>query len=153
MKVKIKKLIHEATMPTYGTPGAACFDLYAATVNKYQAIGSIVQQGYPVECGTGLAFEIPQGWAMLVFSRSGHGFNHDTRLANCVGIIDSDYRGEVKVKLTCDDFRDDIAPLKVSPGDRVAQAMLVPIQKIEFVFGVEISSTDRGEGGFGSTGK
>lgn len=91
---------------------------------------------------------------MIVFSRSGQGFNFDTRLANCVGVIDSDYRGEVLVKLTCDKDRPDhMAPYFVSPGDRVAQAMVLPVERVAFMWADELSETDRGAGGLGSTGK
>lgn len=143
-------------MPVYATDGSACFDLVAATVDGFHHIGKHVEVPSPVICGTGLAFEIPQGHVMLIFSRSGHGFKNDVRLANCVGVIDSDFRGEVKVKLTSDKFGcgDDTAlPLHVQPGDRIAQAMVIPVQKVSFIEAEELGSTDRGEGGFGSTGK
>lgn len=107
-------------------------------------------------CGTGLAFDIPEGHVMLVFSRSGHGFKYDVRLANCVGVIDSDYRGEVMVKLTKDytlsDEDDHSVPFSVRPGDRIAQAMIIPVERISFAEVDEISSTSRGTGGFGSSG-
>lgn len=97
---------------------------------------------------TGLAFEIPPGWVMLIFSRSGHGFKSQTRLANCVGVIDSDYRGQVSVRLTVDAG----GGLSVAHGDRIAQAMLVPIPRVELIEVDELSDTERGAGGFGSTG-
>jgi dUTP pyrophosphatase len=151
--LKIKKLHPGAQVPVYATAGAGCFDLHAATVDGKEHIGSNVWGGYPVTCGTGLAFEIPEGWLMLIFSRSGHGFKHDTRLANCVGAIDSDYRGEVQVKLTCDqEHNEDAVPLFVRPGDRIAQAMLVRADQWGFEVVDELSETERGEGGFGSTG-
>ena len=87
---------------------------------------------------------------MLVYSRSGHGFKHDTRLANCVGVIDSDYRGELMVKLTYDGAED--GPF-IEPGDRIAQAMIVPVSQVSFDVVDELSDTVRGSGGFGSTGK
>jgi len=77
-----------------------------------------VGHDYPVIFSTGIAFEIPAGWVMRIYSRSGHGFNSDTRLANFVGIIDSDYRGEVKVKLTNDSTN---RLLAIGHGDRIAQ--------------------------------
>lgn len=153
MNIKIKKLHPAATVPEYATPGAACFDLRAVSVSNSDMLGSNVWEGGPVTCRTGLAFEVPPGHVMLVFSRSGQGFNFDTRLANCVGVIDSDYRGEVLVKLTCDkDVPDHIPPYFVSPGDRVAQALVFPIPRVEFVEADELSSTERGAGGLGSTG-
>ena len=154
MKLKVKKLHQSAKLPTYATKGAACFDLYAATVDGKFAVPSEVHNGYPVTCGTGLAFEIPAGHVMLIFSRSGHGFKNDTRLANCVGVIDSDYRGEVAVKLTCDQDDGPIEwrPLLVRPGDRIAQAMIIPVPAIGLELVDELSDTARGAGGFGSTG-
>ncbi len=138
MEVRIKKLHPDAAIPTYGTDGAACFDLYAD------------QDGYAGSTvGTGISFEVPAGYVMIVFSRSGHGFNHSTRLANCVGVIDSDYRGEVKVKLVRDDGLDFI----VKRGDRIAQAMIVPYPRVEFTVVDELNETQRGINGFGSTGK
>lgn len=153
MKIKIKKMHPDAKPPEYATPGAACFDLRAVSVAGSDLLGSHVWQDDPVTCRTGLAFEIPPGHVMLVSSRSGQGFKFDVRLANCVGMIDSDYRGEVIVKLTCDkDQPEHMAPYHVSPGDRVAQAMVLPIERVEFVESEELSETQRGTGGFGSTG-
>lgn len=155
MEIKIKKLHQNAVTPAYATDGAACFDLVAATVEGNSHIGATVWNGYPITCGTGLAFEIPTGHAMLIFSRSGHGFKSGVRLANCVGILDSDYRGEVMVKPTsdADDNNDDSKPpLFVRPGERIAQAMVLPIERVQFVVADELSDTERGEGGFGSTG-
>lgn len=142
MQVKIKKLHPDAVMPTYGSSGAACFDLYALR-------GSFLTGGNADTFSTGLAFQIPEGHAMLVFSRSGHGFNNDTRLANCVGVIDHDYRGEVMVKLRIDQ---NYSVLSVKAGDRIAQAMIIPFPKVTFEWAEELSDTDRGQGGFGSTG-
>lgn len=155
MEIKIKKLHPNAIKPAYATDGAACFDLVAATVEGHSHLGANVWNGYPVTCGTGLAFEIPAGHAMLIFSRSGHGFKNGVRLANCTGVIDADYRGEVVVKLTSDnndDNDDSPVPLFVKPGERIAQAMLLPIERVQFAFADELSDTERGEGGFGSTG-
>ncbi len=157
MNLKIKKLYWDAKTPTYATDGAGCFDLYAHTVAGSPVLNSHVDPGFPVLCGTGLAFEVPEGWVMNIYSRSGSGFKHDTRLANCVGVIDSDYRGEVFVKLTADDdasrhgtpFE---SPLLVAPGDRIAQAMLVRADRVSFEIIEKLSTTVRGAGGFGSTG-
>lgn len=146
MKVKIKKLHPDAVVPTYATGGSACFDLYANL--HEQGLESISDCDTTI-IGTGLAFEIPTGWQMLIFSRSGHGFKENTRLANCVGVIDSDYRGEVKVKLTRDD---DIGYIDVNHGDRIAQAQLMPVYRVEFKEVDGLSDTERGTGGFGSTG-
>lgn len=143
MKVKIKRLDEAAKKPTYATAGSACFDLYSITEHR------TVMPSSPQTVKTGLAFEIPEGNVMLIFSRSGHGFNFGTRLANCVGVIDSDYRGEVLVKLTSDERG---RPLHVNKGDRVAQALVIQIEQVEFFFADELSETAR-SGGFGSTGQ
>lgn len=134
----VKRLHPEAKLPVYASAGAACFDLSALHGGEVSPTGRF---------RTGLAFEVPVGHVMLVFSRSGQGFNHDVRLANCVGVIDSDYRGEVQVKLAADG-----APFNVMQGDRIAQAMVLPVQQMAFVEVDELGSTERGAGGFGSTG-
>lgn len=157
MNINIKKLHPNAQVPTYAHHGDACFDLYAATVGGYDHIGHIVYEGAPLVCGTGLAFDVPAGHVMLVFSRSGHGFKHDIRLANCTGIIDATYRGEVMVKLTCDapdeSFATESLPhYKVNIGDRIAQAMIIPVERVPFDVVDELSETARGDGGLGSTG-
>lgn len=146
MNVKIKRLHPSAIVPTYGTSGAACFDLYAIEVHQ---CGHVVSDGVPITFRTGLAFEVPQGHVMLVYSRSGHGFKHGVRLSNCTGIIDSDYRGELMVKL----HNDSDEPFMVNKGDRIAQAMIVPVNQVSFDVVDELSDTERGEGRFGSTGK
>lgn len=138
--MNILKLHPDAVAPTYATPGAACFDLRAYSLQPSAAD--------TVTLGTGFEFEVPEGHVMLVFSRSGHGFNHDVRLANCVGVIDSDYRGEVLVKLRADgdhwpDFK---------PGDRIAQALVLPVERQEFTVVDELPESTR-TGGFGSTGQ
>ena len=153
MKLRILKLHPNAQAPTYATAGAGCFDLYAATVDGKQHIGSVVSHGYPIICGTGLAFEVPDGHVLAIFSRSGQGFKHEVRLSNCVGIIDADYRGEVMVKLTADDNFDESTPAYFArPGDRIAQAMLMPVPRVEFEVAEQLSITERAAGGFGSTG-
>ncbi|MBS4017509.1 MAG: dUTP diphosphatase [Dechloromonas sp.] len=150
MQVNVKRIHPDAKLPTYATDGSGCFDLYAHRLEG--GYGHLrVFDGVPLVCSTGLAFEVPDGHVMLVFSRSGHGFNYSVRLANCVGVIDSDYRGEVKVKLTCDENneRDD---LLVSRGDRIAQALILPVERVEFVDVPVLSDTGRGTGEFGSSG-
>lgn len=137
--VKIKKLEKEAKVPTYATEGAACFDLYS--MNESTGCAADIFK-------TGLAFEIPKDQVMLVFSRSGHGFKQDIRLANCVGVIDSDYRGEVMVKLRADGSSD----VAFKAGERIAQAMIIDVKKVSFEVVDDLNSTNRGTGGFGSTG-
>lgn len=109
----------------------------------------MVREGLPIIFDIGLAFEIPKDHVMLIFSRSGHGFNSDTRLANCVGVIDSDYRGEVKVKLTVDPSMQD--GFVVYQYDRIAQAMVIPVEQVTFILSDELSDSER-FGGLGSTG-
>lgn len=141
MKLKIQPLHPDAQPPRYATHGAACFDLVAID-------GAEIPPMFAATLRTGLAFEIPEGYEMVILSRSGHGFKHGIRLSNSVGCIDSDYRGEVMVRLHNDGDR----PFVVEPGDRIAQAKIVPVQRIEFEVVAELSATARGEGGFGSTG-
>lgn len=138
--VKIKLIHPQAKVPTYGTDGSACFDLYSCDAG-------VTAQNQAAIFDIGISFEIPEGYAMLVYSRSGHGFNNDVRLANCVGVIDSDYRDSVKVKLTSDN-----RAFGVNVGDRIAQACIVPVPRIQFDVVEELSDTERGTGGFGSTG-
>lgn len=147
MKVCVKRLQFDAIIPEYHSSGAACFDLHAWL--PFEGVGC-VHPTTPLIVGTGLAFDIPDDHVMLIFSRSGHGFKNDIRLANCVGVIDSDYRGEVKVKLTNDN--NDGSVFQVKRGDRIAQAMVIPVQRVSFEEVYELGVTYRGEAGFGSTG-
>lgn len=142
MQVKIQLLNTKARMPEKSTDGSACFDVYA-TNSEIVA----VQPESGAVLGTGLAFEIPEGFAMMVYSRSGHGFKNNVRLANSTGIIDSDYRGELKVKLTADS-----QTYLVKPGERIAQFMIIPVPAVEFYQDNVDIQTKRGTDGFGSTG-
>jgi dUTP pyrophosphatase len=141
MQVKIKKTHPLAKTPTYGTTGAACFDLYACEDALCPAGGSVVVE-------IGVAFEVPAGHVLLIHSRSGHGFKSGVRLVNACGVIDSDYRDAVKVGL-----HSDRAAFEVKAGDRVAQAMVIPYPRVEFIDAEDLSETARGLGGFGSTGR
>lgn len=140
--IRVKKLHPAAIIPRHQTPGAACFDLHALD-------GGYVLERNTWTFHTGLAFEVPPNHVMLVYSRSGHGFKHGIRLANCVGVVDSDYRGEVLVKLTNDE---DMGNLQFNAGDRIAQAMIIPVHQWQLVEVDELSDTQRGTGGLGSTG-
>lgn len=142
MKVKIKKLHQEAKMPTYATDGSACFDLYAAGACRESWFCGGMETND--RFSTGLAFEIPEGHVMLIYSRSGHGFKEGATLVNSVGVIDSDYRGEVSVKMN--------KPIKAGVGDRIAQAMIIPVERVSFELTDELTDTERGAGGFGSSG-
>lgn len=142
VNVKIK-VGPDGIEPAYQTPGAAAFDIFAANETT-PSVGTT----FVVE--TDVAFEIPEDHVMLIFSRSGQGFKENTRLSNCVGVIDSDYRGTVKVKLKRDD---DFSLSPIKKGDRIAQGIVLPIPCVIFEKVKELSTTDRGQGGLGSTGK
>jgi dUTP pyrophosphatase len=146
MIVRFKKLDENAVTPTYGKPGDACMDLTAIS-KMYDANGNIVY-------GTGIAMEIPQGYVGLVFQRSSVA-SKDIILTNCVGVIDSGYRGEIMAKFK--NIDPDNKFNKLSPeyniGDRVAQIMILPIPYIELELAAELSESARGCGGYGSTGK
>jgi len=149
MKLGVKLIHPGARMPTYATSGAACFDLYAVSDIPHE-----LYQGTSVTIPTGLVFDIPEGYVLLVYSRSGHGFKHSVRLSNCVGVIDSDYRGEVQVKLTRDESPGSwLERFEINQGDRIAQAMLMPVEQVKLEQVDEVEATVRGEGGMGSTGK
>lgn len=136
MKIKIKKLVPEAVIPEYATPGAAGMDLTAVTIEETDDV---------VTYGTGLAMEIPEGYVGLIFPRSSN-YKYDCVLANSVGVIDSDYRGEIKFKFF------EIGENIYKVGDRIGQIMIVPYPKIEFDEVENLSETSRGSGGFGHTG-
>ena len=168
MEVKIKKLSKDAVIPTYGTAESAGFDLYA--------IEDVVirpQETIPVK--TGLMFEVPDDHAMFLFPRSGVSAKTSLRMANCVGVIDSDYRGEVMVLLhntategkgmtpayklldgtVPDDYKYKYNPygtIVIKKGDRIAQGIIMPVERTGFVEGTPTKTT-RGKGGLGSTGK
>lgn len=141
LQLKIKRLHPEAIIPRYATVGAACLDLHTIDADT-------VAPGMACELRTGLAVELPANHVMLVYSRSGHGFKYGVRLANCTGVIDSDYRGEIVIKLR----NDGAVPLAINRGDRIAQAMVLPVPSVELIEADELSTTERGAGGFGSTG-
>lgn len=163
MKVKIKKLVENAVAPIYATEGAAGMDLTATSVHEDE-YGNMVY-------GTGLAFEIPKGYVGLLFPRSSNS-KKDLMLTNCVGVLDSDYRGEVffKFRPMYHNVKNSIVSRIVSfftgkntvtifnfeeyeVGDRIGQIVIVKIPTIEFVESEKLSETERGKGGYGSTGK
>ena len=139
--VNCKKSLPNAREPMYATKGAACFDLYTADVVKTEPNAVVYN--------TGWQFEIPQGHVMMLYSRSGHGFNKGIRLANGTGVIDSDYRGDVMVKLVSDTC--DLCEFP-QVGERIAQAMILHVPLVGFYMTAKLNPTERGEGGFGSTG-
>ena len=143
VKLKVKRLTDTAKIPTYAHEGDACFDIYSDGLTSISGSTQVHE--------TGLKFEIPKGYAMMIYSRSGMGFKDNTRLANCVGVVDSGYVGEVMVKLTRDDGC--IHATEYKRGDRIAQAMLIPVPVVEFEEVDDVEDTERGDGGFGSSGK
>lgn len=145
LSVNIKKLSDNAVLPSYSKVGDAGMDL-TATSKEYDEDGNICY-------GTGLAFEIPEGFVGLLFPRSSLS-KKDLSLANHVGVIDSGFRGEVsfKFKQTCG-FIENEEGHDYSIGERVGQIIILPYPQINFIEVDELSSTERGEGGYGSTGK
>lgn len=143
MKVKVKKLHADAVAPKFGKPGDAGADLVATSVDASSREGQIVY-------GTGLAVEIPEGMVGLVFPRSSVR-NYDLVLSNCVGVIDSGYRGEIMATFNLKNpwSPDDVYKV----GDRIAQLIIMPVPLIEYMIVDELSETERGTGGHGSTGK
>lgn len=143
MKVNIKMLNPNAVIPSYGSEFAAGADLYACIS------GEITILPHSTEViPTGIALELPVGYAGLIYARSGLATKRGLAPANKVGVVDCDYRGEVKVALL---NHSDI-PQTVSPGERIAQLVITPYITAEFVLSEELSQTARGGGGFGSTG-
>ena len=142
-KVEIKKLDERAIIPTYGTEYSAGADIYALLDEPIT-----INPGETKMIHTGLAFAIPEGLVGLNFARSGMATKRGLAPANKVGVIDSDYRGEVMVAL----HNHGDVPQTVEHGDRVAQILFVPYYTAEFELKDELSETLRGEGGFGSTG-
>ena len=143
MKVKVKKLNERAILPTYGSEQAAGADLYALLGGDV-TIGA----GETALIGTGLALEIPAGYVGLVYARSGLATKRGLAPANKVGVIDSDYRGELKVAL----YNQSGAPQIIQAGERIAQLVIAPYLTAEFTETADLSDSARGAGGFGSTG-
>lgn len=143
MNIKIKKLKTEAVIPTRGSKYAAGADLYSAENDLY------IEDRQTVMIGTGIAMEIPEGYVGLVYARSGLACKEGLAPANKVGVIDSDYRGEIKVAL----YNQSGQKKLVKKGERIAQIVIAPFLAPEFTEVSELDETDRGEGGFGSTGK
>jgi dUTP pyrophosphatase len=141
MKVKIKKISSDAVIPTYAKNGDAGMDIIATSI--------INEETFQITYGTGISMEIPNGFVGLIFPRSSVR-KTDLSLSNCVGVVDSGYRGEIQAT-----FRKHkgVASNKYEVGDRIAQIMIIPHPPIEFEEVEELSDTERGDGGFGSTGK
>lgn len=149
--LKIKKLHDDSTLPTLGSEYAAGYDLYAYLNDKY-SMGNrriTIPPHRTVKIGTGISMAVPQGYFGAIFARSGLATKQSLRPANCVGVVDCDYRGEVIVAL----HNDSDANKTITHGDRISQLVLLPYQHMTIKAVDELDETARGNGGFGSTGK
>jgi len=144
MDVKLKKLNDRAILPTYGSPASAGADLYSAEEGSAE-----IAPGEAYLVHTGIALEIPDGHVGLIFARSGLAVKRGLAPSNKVGVIDSDYRGEIMVSL----FNQSKTVQTVESGERIAQLVIVPFAHADFLIADSLSDTERGEGGFGSTGR
>lgn len=142
--IHIKKLNSKAILPTYGSQNAAGADLYACLDAP-----ATIAPGETFWVPTGVAMEIPQGYAGLIYARSSMGTKRGLAPANKVGVIDSDYRGEIRVVL----FNHSNQQQTIEPGERIAQIVITPVLTPVYEEVEELSDTVRGVGGFGSTGK
>lgn len=143
MEINIKLLNENAKVPTRGSEYAAGYDLYAATDYNIE-----IAPHSTVKIGTGISVELPNGTFGAIFARSGLATKKGLRPANCVGVCDSDYRGEYIVPMHND--TDEV--MTIASGERIAQLIVMPFVGIEFNIVDELTETKRGDGGFGSTG-
>lgn len=143
MKIQIKKVRENTKIPTRGTKGAAGFDLYACIAEPLT-----LKKGDTALIPTGIAIAVPEGYAAFIHSRSGLSIKRGICLLNSVGVIDSDYRGEICVGV----IKATDEPYTIEPNERIAQMVIKPVETPELIETDELDSTDRGAGGFGSTG-
>lgn len=143
-EIRVKKLSARAVLPTYGSAEAAGADLYACLDESVT-----IQPGETAWIPTGLALEVPKGCAGLIYARSSMGVKRGLAPANKVGVIDSDYRGEIRVVL----LNHGKEPQAIAHGERVAQMLITPVLTPAYTEVDELDDTERGQGGFGSTGK
>ncbi len=143
MNMKIKKLSDTAMIPSRGSRLAAGYDLYADIQEVIK-----VQPHETVKISTGISMAVPEGYFGAIFARSGLSTKKGLRPANCTGVVDSDYRGPVIVAL----HNDSETVQVVEPAERIAQLVVMPFLPVEFEIVEELDETERGEGGFGSTG-
>ncbi len=142
VKVKVKRLVEQAVIPQKATVGSAGFDLH--TLHKVS-----LKPGEHCSVSTGLAFEIPLGYAMMIYPRSGNAKKYGVTLSNAVGVVDSDYRGEVTILL----HNAGNQQVCFQAGERIAQAVIHKVPDVQFEECDTLGDTSRGSGGFGSTGK
>jgi len=143
VELPLRRLGETATIPTRAHPGDAGLDLYAAEP-------AILAPGERISVGTGIAVEVPEGYAGLVLPRSGLAARHGITLVNAPGLIDAGYRGEVRVLLLNTDRE---ATFEIGVGERIAQLVIAPFAEAVPVDASELTATARGEGGFGSSGR
>lgn len=144
LDIRVKKLSPKAILPTYGSAEAAGADLYACLEQDVT-----VEPGETAWIPTGIALEVPKGCAGLIYARSSMGVKRGLAPANKVGVIDSDYRGEIRVVL----LNHGKEPQTIAHGERVAQMLITPVLTPAYAEVEELDDTQRGQGGFGSTGK
>ena len=144
MKIAVKKVMPNGKLPTYGSEYSAGADLYALLEEP-----CVIAPGETVLLHTGIAMEIPEGYGGFIYARSGLGVKKGLAPANKVGVIDSDYRGEIRVAL----HNHGPQPQTVENGERVAQLVIAPFLKAQFEECENLEETERGDGGFGSTGR
>lgn len=142
--VKIKKLSKNAIIPTYGSEYSAGADLYACLNSEV-----VIEAGETYVVKTGIAMEIPEGYAGFIYARSGLATKRGLAPANKTGVVDSDYRGEIMVAL----YNHSKEAQSIAPGERIAQLVITPFLTADFMEAEELTDTQRGSGGFGSTGR
>lgn len=169
IRPQIQLIYPEASLPFYATAGAAAMDIKAVNIpNEGIILTAISEEDWPTDlmnlymkgaevrqtfvADTGWKCAVPDGYVMKIYSRSGHGFKYNVSLANGTGIIDSDYRGEVKIKMIAAPA-DEQKWVHILPQDSIAQLMILPYPKIEWSPVETLNETARGDGGFGSTTK
>lgn len=145
MEIKIKKLKENAFLPTRGSKYAAGYDLYACVDTD----SVVIPPHKSAKIGTGIAAAIPEGYFGAIFARSGLATKQSLRPANCVGVVDADYRGEFIVFL----HNDSDEEKTINNGERIAQLVVMPFLDVEFTETDTLDETERGANGFGSTGK
>jgi dUTP pyrophosphatase len=148
LQLKFKQVHPEAQLPKRSTEDAACIDIRCILPDEATTGYIALLPNRAVTLHTGWEVEVPKGYVLTVFSRSGHGFKNDVRLSNGTGIIDADYRGEVMVRVRNDGHQ----IFEIRSGDRIAQAMLEILPAFEIVQVDELTPTKRGKGGLGHTG-
>ncbi|WP_130836913.1 dUTP diphosphatase [Lachnoclostridium sp. Marseille-P6806] len=144
MKIKVKRTSETAVLPTHGSSAAAGYDLHADVAEPVR-----IGPGETKLIDTGLRFELPEGYFAGIFARSGLASREGLRPANCVGVCDSDYRGNYMVSL----HNDSSEPRVITAGEKIAQMIVMAYLPLEFEETAALSETARGEGGFGSTGR